>query len=381
MKKMIVVLALLMFFLSSCSIFNYDEATRQIDVSAENMTSVDKIYDGYEELQGKDFGTFKMPEVIDVQRIEEVYSIVATRRDDNKSDEEKNKLFRAVFKDSFDESKCYHGENGFYSYENDNGDIANILEGVPQNAYTCEDDEIFSNVYEYEELGFYDVNRDKDVMLELIDGNCTVGELCESFEELIEAINEYYGNVNIKPLDVRYIKAGTSGNYATICCAVDIEGLIFEEVISPMHKVEKAGEYDLQTYYLFDFINIRVLGKDHISFVSFDSSPKDIEKTKTDKIISLNGAVNILKNELAPNSKYEFDGVGLRYCCKMTMPVYDATSEEAMKKSDKIFQEYMEEHEIPPYEPTWYFYWYNEERTIRQSIKVNAITGEITIDT
>ena len=97
------------------------------------------------------------------------------------------------------------------------------------------------------------------------------------------------------------------------------------------------------------------------------------------EIISLKAAAELLQNELADNLRLRFTEVRLMYCCKDTYPNLDPNingDKEAMReKMEKEFSIQRSE-----YVPTWCFFLGNPD-SVRTSIKINAVTGEITIDT
>ena len=64
------------------------------------------------------------------------------------------------------------------------------------------------------------------------------------------------------------------------------------------------------------------------------------------------------------------------YCCKYTQNILNVTEEDKEKLKKLIEEDNSTEY---VYRPTWYFI-INEENNVSSGIKVDAITGEITMD-
>ena len=67
---------------------------------------ISKLYEGYEDLQGKDFGSFRLPEHIEPQSFEKVYTITADipfDTDDSQKRKNAQTIFKNILKDEYDE--------------------------------------------------------------------------------------------------------------------------------------------------------------------------------------------------------------------------------------------------------------------------------------
>ena len=75
-----------------------DENTYKDDSFPAEKKEISKLYEGYEELQGKDFGLFKMPEHIEPQSFEKAYKFKASVKYGSKDNlEQAKKICKAFF--------------------------------------------------------------------------------------------------------------------------------------------------------------------------------------------------------------------------------------------------------------------------------------------
>jgi hypothetical protein len=232
---------------------------------------------------------------------------------------------------------------------------------------------VSENYSEY--IGRYSAAKDSEQVLELDGEKCTVGEVCDSLSSFInESFYPLYDDFEIYPLDVDYFFTESSEYAVEVTCGIKYKGVPLEDYFSPMFVTEERNGYEVITSYSPSHMLFDLYGKDNITFFNSRFATRDIETTKISEIISLKDAVELLQNELAKNSYYEIEEVKLMYCCKSTSPV-PTDDEELNSKMQADFAD----AEPTPFEPTWCFFWYTDDGN-RQALKVNAVTGEITVD-
>ena len=136
-------------------------------------------------------------------------------------------------------------------------------------------------------------------------------------------------------------------------------------------------DYDVLTYYSFNQMNFTMSGKDSILGFSNVTLISKMQEEPVNEIIPLKSAVKLLETSLAEQSNYRFQKIDLMYCQKFTYPAF--TGNESL--NSEIMADY---GEIPdqPFVPTWCFTWTTDQgqEKLVQHIKVNAVTGEITVD-
>ena len=133
---------------------------------------------------------------------------------------------------------------------------------------------------------------------------------------------------------------------------------------------------DEMTSYGFSYADAEMTSVKDFFLVSNQMNPIIARFEPLDSIISLKGAVEILKNNLARNTDYTFSDIKLMYCCKHTQQNINVQDEDREKLKKLIAEENTRED---VYRPTWYFI-IKEESDSTCGIKVDAVTGEITMD-
>ena len=372
--------------LTSCASQENGGNTKQADIENIGTTPVSQIWDGYEELQGRQYGnSFTLPEKIEPVSVEELYSFRMTLTYDEKPHEELAKQFyKYFFGDSYKEE--YVTVKAF-----------NVLYNAPDGAYgafgstspvNASRDSKFYPTSEL--LGVYDVIKDGAVSMELADSGCTVSEATEAASRLVnKALAPLYPGYDFVPDKVRCIDSIMASDDNPVTSAqvhfvIKYKGLMLEDRFTPLFKTEDKGFYQVMTNYTPAYVDVDIVGKDSISLINNNFSNNTPKPEKLEKIISLKQAVELLERELAPQSGYRFNEVCLIYCNKVTSPTLIPTEEMMGKdiildfpeENARMYEEFGEV--IHRYDPTWCFYYGSEEAGA--SVKVNARTGEITID-
>lgn len=368
-KSFIITLGLT-FLLTSCSQIENDKNTMQnTNVDA---VPIEHIYDGYEELQGKDFGSFSLPDKIQVSDVDKLYSFSSVGKTVADVEQESKHYFKEFLGDSYDEANIKKEKEKVYAYYGENGYTMFFVECMPMNAYYVDHPGYACT----ETLGTYYADTDRDIVLDLAKGECTVGELCDSLSEVISrTFYPLYGDFEIYPYIIDYYFNENMEKVAEVTCAVRYKGVNMEIFFSPLFIVEEREEYQVITNYVPSHMIFALDGKDSITFFANRFAPKDeADAEEINEVISLKGAVELLEENLAVQSHYQFEEVYLYYCCKKTSPAH--VNDEALNsKMDEDFKDV----EPSRFEPTWCFMWHTSEGE-GQYIKVNAVTGEITVE-
>ena len=373
MKKLLLIM-LSMIILTSCSVFDNKSNTQQ----AENfqLSSVNDAYEGIDELEGSDFGNIKMPDHITQTEVNELYKFSVINRKDADNNEAE-RVFKAFFGDKYDE-KRYIGKRDendvYYFYGEETGDFGQYYNG---NASLKTAD--FTNGFQLSNIKHvYHIGSDDNESIELSGDKLTVSQLGSSaLERLTLIFSDAFSPFTIAPKDIFEYEDTSGDNCVQMICALEYNGLMLEEYVSPHteNSTRQKDGADIMTFYQFNSIQLDLKKNNEYMFL-LSSMPKTVtESKKITELISLKTATELLKKELSSNSRYEFDDVRLMYCSKVTKPIYSMdmeNGEEILKELDNMSDEYV---------PTWCFIC-NDELSgySRWSVKVNALTGEITID-
>ena len=361
-------------------------------VNGFTLSPVKEAYSGKEEILGttielpvgeEDKVSLKFPAVISEYHPEKAYiltNITNAAYDFKKGAEEMQekapKLFKAFYGDSFDESGCsfvelneletfiredYNGKNGEtawlgvsgYSLIGDQNAFANYS----KNAVTLD-------------TCFYKDSPDKTV--ELPDGQITLTAAAERFAELFKTtLSDFTFGYEIRPCKAVISECG--GDKALRIVGEQLYfGIPFESCGSTF--IQSKG--DEMTSYSFSYADAEMTSVKDFFLVSNQMNPIIARSEPLDKIIPLKGAVEILKKNLARNTDYTFSDIKLMYCCKHTQQNINVNDEDREKLKKLIAEENTRED---VYRPTWYFI-IKEESDSTCGIKVDAVSGEITMD-
>lgn len=369
-----VLLTACVFMLSSCGVFDNKSNTQQ----AENfqLSSVNVAYDGIDELMGKDMGSVKLPDTIIVQDISELYTFSAKMHHNEDSQTNKEfalKLYSDFFKESFEPEECEFDSLGyFYMYYDEGKELARYADGqmsLVRKDYEVNLEEEFQRFY----------RADSDERISVGNSECSVKEIAAAAKDFLDnELPTAFNGFVVEPQDV-FIRRNGDKNVVNINCVQKLHGIPFEDyptVFTQMSK-DSSGNDTITTYYATD-IRMGLDDKDSIAWVHIDKPVEITKKEKLEKMISLKDAVDILHKELSELTVFKFDEVKLMYCCKQTYIDYyygDMTFEQQLEKTNELNEQ---EHD---FYPTWCFIADNElSGYSRWIVKLNAVTGEITID-
>ena len=380
MKTKMLTITLAALLLISCSSQENGENAKQAD--GTNKVPISQIWNGYEELQGKQYGNaFTLPEKIEPVNVERLYSFVP--KDNPKWEKVKSTakpFMKAFYGESFKDDNMTETSNSAgekrIEYSSREGDYC-LVTGSGPLAGNKAGFEPLSATSIIEVTDRYDPSQ-RDVSLELDIGTCTVGELCDNAKSFCDrTFRPLFSDYEFEPAKVTVCLTNEMKNHAMVICGMRYKGLLMEPFFSQLNQVEDRGKYQVYTYYSPNYIELDMNGADSVYAFNNQAIPSQNKEKELTEIISFKSAVGLLENNLAVNSDYKIEKVSLMYCQKFTYP--GLSSDE--KTNSDILADY---GEIPdqPYVPTWCFSW---ESTVNNSyavfyVKVNAVTGEITID-
>ena len=366
-KKILSVLAVTM-ILTSCGLQNNTMKTfDNIDVSA---SPVSEAYNNYEKLLGQDFGKITMPSEITKTEFNEVYKLSTKLYKSKDIEKEGKAYFKAFFGESFDEK--FSGLNGgFYCVYDNHGDSGEFGEGLYLSTGSYVPGEFKSeNIKEVCKIRKLSETDKANIKI----GEVSVNEIINNFESFAnENLSKLNSGFDIKASDVfTYDKDGQQRT--RIIGKKEYKNITFEEYESPFFQNDNNQSL---TFFSASSISSTITENGDVIGISFYGNKSNPSEEKLDKMISLESAAKILQDNLAENSNYVFDDVLLMYCCKITQPFLDVTDG---KDIDPKLQEELD-NRVLVFEPTWYFIFDDEYSGLsRQGIKVNALTGEITMD-
>ena len=330
-----------------------------------------EIFKGSDELQGKDLNMLKLPEQIEAIDTDDIYTFPFEPAASDKEAENSKAFFKAVFGDEYSDSFWKDEGNRVYSYNSEKGLVSFFRNNCPENYYSSARGAVNTT----EVLGTYYADADREKIVELKNGKCSIGEICDTVSDFIsKAFYPLYGEFKIYPYIITYIIDDNMEKSAEVTCAVSYHGVTLEPLFSTLFEVEERAEYKVITNYVPSHMLFYLDGKDSIIFFTNRFGTKQMDTKKLDKLISLKDAVDILTDNLAEYSRYDIEQVALYYCCKNTAP----SPVEDEKLNSKMAEDFKD---VPKccFEPTWCFIWHTDDGR-QQDIKVNAVTGEITME-
>ena len=366
MKKSIAVFLGAVMLVSCGHMGNSDNATQA------KRVPVSQIYDGYDTIDHCEH--LVLPREMTRQNINEVYSFKTVVEPPKDLEANAKKTFKAFWKDSYDESTISCDDKRKYFDYNNGSDFGNYYDG------SISLTRIYGTAVETASNEPWLVGRDDTKTLnDVFPGTeLTVGMIAQSMpKDISDIISEHEPGFDILPYSILDTTAGME-HYALLHYGLSYKGVPMQSFMSSLFdQYIEDGENRLRSY-AFSYIEARFDKDAGLVSVSTSSPLRIVSSEKQEKIISLVSAVKLLDSELAENIYYEIDDVQLMYCCKTVQPelsVETMGAEKVKEISDKL-------NKTPQiYEPTWCFIGnYKNGWQYAWSIKVNALTGEVTID-
>lgn len=381
MKKILFSTLLLLMSLVMVSCSSQDNNGNIKETDSFEKTRISQLYDGYEELQGKKYSGFTLPQIIEKPTFDSLYRFPDRRGGSEIPSEEENtiKLFKRCFGDKYDNNALDVNENWdkskTYSLFLPDGTGAVVLHGFPVSIIKDPSGNLLTSNFEL--LNTY-TGSERDKTVELRDGRCTTGELLDGIGKCLERdILPSIGGFDIYPLSIHNCKNSDGICYAEIEYGIKYKGIPLEDKSAMFISQQRSG-YQVITSYSISTLSVVTAYRTDYSVFSSTFSDQYPLVEELSEAISLDSAVQLLQKELAPNINLEFDSVELKYCCKITAPTLTVTDKD---KDSQILADYGE-IKTAFFEPTWCFYYRKsyDGNSIQEAVKVNAITGEITID-
>lgn len=343
-------------------------------VETGEKVAASRIYEGSDELQGQDYGVIVMPKVIEAPKIDRVYKFRLDAKQGIDDLTDGKEFFESFFGSEYNEEVCgVDSLSGWLKYGGEDCAQPSVFHNGHIEAYK-NGAELLSSSSE-QSIAIYQASKDRDNAMELEGGSCTVGEVCDGVEKFCrENLARYFDELDIIPSEVYYFLTSSGKKQAETACQLHYKGVPLEDYFSFLFETKPGSTADstIITSYSPNQVIFSMDSKDEIDIIFMHCYPHTVRSEELTEIISLKGAVEILKDNLAVNSKYIFEDVKLMYCSKTTSEIflYDPNDpKDPITIND------------PGFEPTWCFFWDTAAGGYgRQAIKVNAVTGEITLD-
>jgi len=371
--------------LSSCALQDNsqrsgaDNNVMTVEESEVKVNEISKLYDGWEELQGKHIGDhIIMPQKITPVDLKTVYTF-RVKENTNKSDIEQRAktLFKSFFGERYDESLVEQdGDEWCYNVVLPPADGEDPVAASPDyGAYAGYPLSIMKTDTSFNDpakmtVAVYDPKSDRDTELELIGGKCTVGEICGTVQKFIDREFVGYEGLKVEPTAVFLFNDSDNGKLckrAYVNCGMVKDGVNCLDWFTQYNTQNVTADGTEDTYYSPYYIRFILDGKDDIIYCNSSGYPvKTYDETKYDELISLKTAVGLIDKNMAEELVFRFEKVSLIYCTK--------TTTKSTKAGDSQI-------EFRDFRPTWVFEWNTKFGAFSSaSIKVDAISGEITLD-
>lgn len=357
------------------------------EVENVKKVPVSQIWDGYEELQGKDYGVIKMPDKIERPQEDKYYAVEVTPQSGDIGTAAP-RFFKAFFKDKYNESKCEADGMGGMTYNDPQVGYSAFSVAPYNKSYVYPaPTTIFDTVGGgYDTIARYYVGEDDDKVLDLAGGSCTVGDIVDAaYGFMEEALYPLYNapDIPMKPERVEYMQSMVDPDrrIAKMWCVYYYKGLSLAAGDSGEFEKTIFAGYEVEKYYAGYYVSMTFEGKDQMTDFYPICMPFDATGEELDELVSLSQAVELLCGELAENTRYEFDKVYLSYCAKTIVPSSYGADSEYDSAAMETINEALDPMDTK-FVPNWCFEWlgYDANGAQRCYIKVNAVTGEITID-
>ena len=223
MKRITAILASAVLMLTACAEDTDSYKNDSIEVEPKDISV---LYEGYQELEGKDFGLFRMPEHIEPQSFEKAYKFKASVKYGSKDNlEQAKKISKAFFGDQYEENSFTVDTSVFEKihYRDSKGNICDYYDGFVGMSFV---DRV--NLQEANFEGIYRVSTDGEKVIDFGTEKSTVAEVADSarrfFNENISAYSDYHA----EPQDIYLFSYGRR-KIAEIIYRVEYEGIPFEE--------------------------------------------------------------------------------------------------------------------------------------------------------
>lgn len=352
----------------SCSCTSQNNGVNTQNTDTTSKKAVSQAYDNLDSLLVKDYGNIVLPEKITKSDFENLYKLSLNNSKDVDTDidyeKEGKEFFKSFFSDKYKDECCKSEQSGGLSYNNDS---QYAFYQRQAQAYMDFDNSILlsaDNTIETIKL------RNKNDTNVVLDGKkISQSDITDKTNKyMTDCFNKYCGDLKLIPYDIQV----TDNNLATVIFAMNYKGLNIDAYKGNLFEENS----DSTTFYSSTDISCTVNSDLDITNLFYSTYDKVDSAEKLDEIIPLENAVQLVSDGLSEYSHYEFDDVLLLYSSKVTQPFIDVTD-------GKEEPEWLDDYLKKPIEftPTWCFICDDEKSGLsRWIVRVDAITGEITID-
>ena len=347
-----------------------DNSGNTMETGTTDLVPTSAVCEGCDELAGGKYSTFSLPDRIIIPQPEEICELEVRARQSSDVEAEGQKLFRSLIGEDFKQENC--GWDDFQYFYSCNGEHCSAQ--FTGNILTFSSDRHIAGELSSENLSVcWDAETEPDKAVPLGSGTVTVKELSDAAEKYLrDTIGFLVPDLEIRVQDIFPFSINNEDR-ARIVSALYYKGIPIEDYISP---TVESSENEIRSYYncMTDMIMTEA---DECIFLS-TTIPEITSKTSQENIIGFRDAVKILDDTLAEYLSYSFEDVELMYSCLMTQPVIDVKGGdyEAAKAATEAF-----EAEPKKLHPTWCFILDNNLSGFsRQLIKLDAVTGEVTVN-
>lgn len=358
MKKLLsFILAAALAALSGCSFV--EDGNTKSDVDATLVPAQD-IYKNAEKALAKSYKAFSFDEGIALSGETEIYTLTLGYSDPT--------MDMSILKAKGEEiAKCFEGE----SFDEKNGEIVSDFRYDYRTQESYYGLDIYDGLYLGDEAfltEFIEAQAAKTLDAQITDlrkKNAPAPDM--SGNDFYQKVCKFTGELEpVFCYDIAF-SGGASGREI-------IGGYAYKGV--PIDYSISAGLIDSDTE-SEDYLNLSFqlfMKEDSKPCVFWSQSrmPRVVSSERVDKLISFEGAVNILDDVLAENSDYEFSNAELCYCSKYRYEITYYTDLVNDTSGSYVF------------EPVWVFYIAQESpdtEAVNQpsSVRVNALSGEVTV--
>ena len=316
MIKRMTAVTLAALLLAACSAQDNGGKTKEADPSDTGKVPLSQIWDGYEELQGKNYGdVLVLPDKIIPSNIAELYTLPVDLSSDGDHSAQSKEYFKRFFGDGFDENAIsFNEDEDTYIYATANGDFSAFGLGRPFTAIKGGESPAAGEI-----IAYYNPWTDLDTVLELANGSCTVKEVTDTVNSFLkDSYEPLFSDLDLKIESVMlYERAGDLKRIVRCKVSASYRGLMLEDDSSPLFEVENKPFYKIITNYTPAKIEFELDSKDNIinaiTTLLFANSEKS---AKLEELISLSQAAELLEKELALFSHYSISEIKLMYALK-----------------------------------------------------------------
>ena len=371
MKKLLFIIPLCtLLALCSCKTNNGGSTTESVNT---DKVSVSELYNGIEDIQGKAYKKFTMPEKITKNECNDVYNLTLgysnEKQDLSQLTQKGEKLVTAFSEKSLDDSKGLLVDNFRYDYtDNDFYCDVDMYDGF--SATLNSNENINDEVTDFE---LYNIPREDNAgkSYNLKTGTMTAQQAAEFADKfMVENLKDFTGDLLPQ---TKYVCAynSESADCFHIVAEYTYEGIPLDMNLSPFFP---ANNNDL-VYYLDTVSDMKISSADSIESICANSNYVVKKADKIEKLISLQDAVNILDDQLAENSSYNFSDCELMYC-----HINHQQGQNEVVNPDDIVIDTTITYD---FSPVWCFYIQkdcNDLQSLKSpdTIRVDALSGEVT---